>query len=88
MFLHARFPTCVGRVRATISANQCDGAGVLSFGHEPLVATLNNPWHVLEPLGHETLAALAVREQINRADAAFTLRSQGSFSPPQLPSYP
>ncbi|CDI78033.1 hypothetical protein, conserved [Eimeria praecox] len=41
------------RVRATISA------GVLSSGHEPLVATLNNPWHVLEALGYEALAALA-----------------------------
>ncbi|CDJ51377.1 hypothetical protein, conserved [Eimeria brunetti] len=47
------------RVRATISANQTDGSRVLSFGHEPLVATLNNPWHVLEALGHEVLAALA-----------------------------
>ncbi|CDJ27954.1 uncharacterized protein EMH_0036340 [Eimeria mitis] len=46
-------------VRATISASQSDGSGVLSFGHEPLVATLNNPWHVLEALGHEALAALA-----------------------------
>lgn len=57
----AEMRTC--SVRTTISGSHHDGPGSLTFDHEPLVGTLNNPWHVLESLGYDALASLAVSAQ-------------------------
>ncbi|KAL8451483.1 hypothetical protein Emag_002705 [Eimeria magna] len=46
-------------VRTTISASPQGAESELYLDHEPRVATLNNPWHVLEALGYDALVALA-----------------------------
>ncbi|KAL8269904.1 hypothetical protein Esti_006168 [Eimeria stiedai] len=47
------------RVRTTISASPKGAESGVHLDHEPRVATLNNPWHVLEALGYDALVALA-----------------------------
>ncbi|XP_026191433.1 uncharacterized protein LOC34617536 [Cyclospora cayetanensis] len=57
-------------VRTTISACHNDGSSTSKFGREPLIATLNNPWHVLEAIGCDELARLAALARNPSSDIA------------------
>ncbi|OEH79308.1 hypothetical protein cyc_00343 [Cyclospora cayetanensis] len=47
-----------------------DGSSTSKFGREPLIATLNNPWHVLEAIGCDELARLAALARNPSSDIA------------------